>query len=1025
MDVIASLMSALSAPGQSARLLQLHTPLGPDVLVPERCHGVEAVSGAGVTAGAGFRFDITALSVDARLRAEDLLGQPVLLTLLTADSRTHRRPFHGHVTHFEYLESNGGLARYALVIEPWTVFLQQWVDSHVYQDMTVMDALDTLFGRLAARGGVVTPRWRWDLADSALYLRHSLAAQWEEDGLAFVSRILSEQGLFFWFEHQGSLEGEEEDQGTSEGAGEFQVPGSHTLVIADYNSAFSDLGGIRYHRSDVTEQEDAIQQWRPARRAHAAGIRRATWDYRSLKTLSSQQSSAEMAWSPAEDDDSPAAYAWHNQAETEWRSRRHIEVLEAAGKRVEGNGTWRRLRPGGQFQLRQHPGYSEEATFLCLAVTHEARNNLSSDLMAQADQRFETPRPGFPDAPEPLGDGALPSLDSAPASDFYRNDFVALEVATPFRPLDNAARHGQATVRGRGLHSAVVTADNTPVHTDRDHRIKMQYPWQRGEGASSGEPHPESALDSGADNAPASGGAWTWVRTLTPWAGEDWGGVAVPRTGQESLTLFLEGQPERPVAIGTVYNGQGNDEAQHNQVGGGHARATGNAAPWFNGNDHKAVYTGLKSQALSASQQGNSGHQWLLMDSSQGQARAEAGSTQHQSRLSLGHLKGGNDNRRQGERGFGADLSSAASGALRAGQGVLLSTEAGQWQMSTDGAQARLQGNAELLKTLNDAARNQNAGKDGEAEELPAQQALATVLGTLKETQSGQGGEEGGAGSPPGWSRPLLVATSPDGLAALTPQSHTWMAAGTTTLVSGADLNWMSQHSTVMTVAGGLSLYNNGAAPAGGKPNQESGIQLHAAQGKVSARAPKQPLTLAAAQDVSLASTNSQATLAAPNQPLLLAAGGAYLKLEGGNIELGAPGGVHLQAAMKQFVGPGSGSAQAPALSGGDFEPCEYSQGSAGAAGGWRAMLGGGGAAAEEAAADVSESANGAFDEAFLLTSKHTGQPLRQVRYRILRQDGTVEEGTTNDEGMTHLVHTEAPEDVVIEIEDIETCAFR
>src|SRR5690606_28543178 len=133
---------------QGARLLQLHTPLGPDVLVPERCHGVEAVSGAGVAAGAGFRFDITALSVDARLRAEDLLGQPVLLTLLTADSRTHRRPFHGHVTLFEYLGSNGGLSRYALVIEPWTVFLQQWVDSHVYQDMTVMDALDTLFGRL-------------------------------------------------------------------------------------------------------------------------------------------------------------------------------------------------------------------------------------------------------------------------------------------------------------------------------------------------------------------------------------------------------------------------------------------------------------------------------------------------------------------------------------------------------------------------------------------------------------------------------------------------------------------------------------------------------------------------------------------------------------------------------------------------------------------------------------------------------------------------------------------------------------
>ncbi|KAF0805121.1 Rhs element Vgr protein [Alcanivorax xiamenensis] len=1009
MDVIANLMSALSAPGQGARILQLHTPLGPDVLVPESWHGVEAVSGAGVSAGAGFRFDITALSVDARLRAEDVFGQPVLLTLLTADSRTNRRPFHGHVTHFEYLESNGGLARYALVLEPWTVFLRQWVDSHVYQDMTIMEIIDTLFGRLAARGGVVVPRWRWDLADNALYLRHSLGAQLEEDGLDFMTRILSEQGLFFWFEHQDI---EEEDQAAPAKAGEFQVAGGHTLVIADYNSAFSDIGGVRYHRSDVTEQEDAIQQWRPGRSAHAAGIRRATWDYRSLKTLSSQQNSADMAWSGAEDDDSPTAYAWHNQAETEWRGRRYIEVLEAAGKRVEGNGTWRRLRPGGQFQLHQHPGYEEEASFLCLAVTHDARNNLSSNLMAQANQRFETPSPCFPAAPEHLGDGPLPSLDSAPETDFYRNGFVALQVDTPFRPLDSASRHSQGRVRGRGLHSAVVTADNTSVHTDRDHRIKMQYPWQRGESSSSGEPHPESTLDSGTDNAPATGGSWTWVRTLTPWAGEDWGGVAVPRTGQESLTLFLEGQPERPIAIGTVYNGQGNDEAQHNQVGGGHAHATGNAAPWFSGNDHKAVYTGLKSQALSASQQGNSGHQWLLMDSTEGQARTEAGSTQHQSRLSLGHLKAGNDNRRQGERGFGADLNTASSAALRAGQGVLLSTEAGQWQMSTDGAQARLQGNADLLKTLNDAARNQNAGQADEADELPSQRSLSGVLKTLKGTQSGSGGEQGGAGSPPGWPRPLIVATSPDGLASVTQQGQTWVAGTTTTLVSGADINWMSKNSTVMTVSGGLSLYNNGASPASGKPNQESGIQLHAAQGKVSARAPKQPFTLAAAQDVALASTNSQAILAAPNQPLLLASGGAYLKLDGGNIELGAPGGVHLQAAMKQFVGPGSGSAQAPMLSGGDLDICDVNLEDADRSGSWTVALGAMGAGAEQKV--------GAYDEAFQLTDQQTGEPLVKVHYRIVRADGTAEEGTTNEQGMTHVVNTDVPEELIIEIEDLE-----
>ncbi|MEC5081096.1 type VI secretion system Vgr family protein, partial [Xanthomonas oryzae pv. oryzicola] len=74
--------------------------------------------------------------------------------------------------------------------------------------------------------------------------------------------------------------------------------------------------------------------------------------------------------------------------------------------------------------------------------------------------------------------------------------------------------------------------------------------------------------------------------------------------------------------------------------------------------------------ALAQSQDGTGGYQQLRLDDTPGQGRAQLSTTQHASSLTLGHLKGGHDNLREGERGYGADLSTQAYGAVRAGQGL-------------------------------------------------------------------------------------------------------------------------------------------------------------------------------------------------------------------------------------------------------------------------------------------------------------------------------------------------------------------
>lgn len=200
---------------QDTRLLALHTPAGPDLLAEcARCE--EAMS-------AGFRFSIDALSTNAHLSLRNLLGQPVLLQLLTAESGDSHRAFHGYVTAAELAGSDGGFARYLLTVEPWTAFMALGRDSRVFQDMDVIDILETVFRGYQGKGRLV-PAWRIESIDRAVYPKRSLTTQYQESDLAFAERLMLEEGLFYYFEHEGN-------------------PGSpsrgmHTMVIADHNDVF-------------------------------------------------------------------------------------------------------------------------------------------------------------------------------------------------------------------------------------------------------------------------------------------------------------------------------------------------------------------------------------------------------------------------------------------------------------------------------------------------------------------------------------------------------------------------------------------------------------------------------------------------------------------------------------------------------------------------------------------------------------------------------------------------------------------
>ena len=891
---------------QTDRLLTLSTPAGPDILLAETVRINEALGP--VVEHAGYRIDLNALSPDAHLSLTDLLGQPVRLDLQTSASRTIRRPFHGHITQITRDGSDGGFARYRLIVEPWLAFLGYTQDNYLFQDKSVIDIVDELLSDWKDQGKLV-PAWRWQLADPAAYPKRGMTVQYRESDLAFLKRLLAEEGLFCWFEHQAD-------------AGE--TLGSHTLIIADANSAFTanSQPRIRFTQAGATLNEDALDRWHGLRQLDTTETHAASWDYRSLSTR------PQSAISAIDSGSHPKTAAWHDPGQYAWQNSAHGErmllnqrqAIDARLKQFDGQGTVRSAAPGTIFTLADHPEHDrddpEQRHFLITAVTHEARAAL--DLTGNEQTASD------------------PAEQGSPTVDYYRNTLTAIRASIPWKPLMNDA-HGRAIhprPTASGILIAIVLGGGSPTHTDRDGRIRVQFPWQRGQDAGARQDHP-----TGSNNAPANASLGVWLRVMAPVAGANWGGHLIPRPGQEVLVAFQNGNIDRPIVVGSAYNGSGNPDAQGNQIAGGTQQTSANAPAFFAGekdsaHTHQASLSGIKTQQLSATKSGQGGYNQLVFDDTPGEARIELGTTQYQSTLQLGHLKQQTDNARLADRGHGGELNTQASLALRAGHGLLLSADA---RPNASGAHldsrepiAQTQEARTLSRSLADIAHKQNAALKGDpaADQLPAidslKQADATLSATATHGANPPGNNEGikttqgGTGTVPAWSQPRLQFAAPAGIAQLTPEHHLIAAGKHLAIATGQDTNLIAQGNHSLAVKAGIALFTVGKASNQQKPNQETGIHLHAASGQVSVQSQSGKTMAAADKKVTMASTTGQLTASA-KQKILATAQGAYLKIEGGNIELHAPKKVEFKASKKDWTGPKSGSPTLPAWNVGEL----------------------------------------------------------------------------------------------------------
>jgi type VI secretion system secreted protein VgrG len=915
------LLAAFNRFTQDTRLLKLTTPLGTDLLA-ECVRGEEAISG-------GFSFRVDALSTDAHLPLKSLMGQPALLQLLTATSG-QMRAFHGHVTAADISGANGGFARYHLTIEPWTRFLSFGRDSRIFQDMTVIEILDVVFKTWAGRGRL-TPDWRFELGDSRVYPKRSLCTQYQESDLAFAERLMQEEGLFHYFEHSGDPAG--------------PTLGRHTLVIADHNGAFqpNPQGAVEFTRPGAVMRADSIDRWRTESRLSTNAIELGSWDYR---TVRQRQASIAAACSDApmlSSRDAAGTYAWPSRQQAERIARNQQQALEARQQVHVAAGTVRTFAPGTTFTLQGHALFDEldhddARTFAIVRTVHLMHNNLSAEVRRSVARLLGTGRVAQALADEPGLRAARPSNEDRP---LYRNRIDAIAASLPYRSsgTDGHGRllHPRPTVRGQQT-AIVVGPSGSVIHTNRDHRIKVQFHWQRGVASHSRFSHP---YPDGHTGAPGDDTAGTWVRVATPVAGANWGSHLVPRVGQEVLVDFLNGDIDRPVVIGSLYNGRGQVDAQHNQVAHGAGAASGNAPPWFPGENgghaHPAVLSGIKTQALQSSQDGSGAYSQLVFDDSPGQSRlalqrhtkAHDGAAE----LNLGHLRHQSDNARLQPAGFGAELKTAHGAAVRAGEGLLLSSDAQSGgsggQLDSREALAQIREGLQMQTDLATQAQKHNAKLKNEPE--PAELAAIKQMGHSAEVVGAtDGGEQGKVAA---YSEPHLQLSSPAGILAGSPADVVLSAGTTSSIGAGQDINFAAQGGSSTLVIGGIGLFTYGKASNKTKPNQELGLKLHAASGKVSSQSQSGVTSLVADKAVTVASVTKTVAISAPKKHVLLTAQGAYIKLEGGNIEVHAPGKVNFKASKKELVGPQSATSEKTMPKPGDLKLCEFRAAGAAAAG--------------------------------------------------------------------------------------------
>lgn len=499
---------------------------------------------------------LTQLEVDLLL-----VGRPALLSIRT--SGRVPRTVQGIVTHLERLGPVGHVAGrsfhgYRAVIEPKMSLAKLRTNTRIFQDATARTIVD----QVLREHGVATS---WP--EGAAVPGREYCVQYQETDYAFVTRLVAEIGFYFYFEPSDAVLATAFGEAAASIAGSAAAtvaglasgfaaavgtpervvfcarpqsypPIHHESILANLIQRVTDASGVASALGDtagdlfrsvtapalkfrpdagMSEAHSHVRAFSIFRRLTTESVAMRDFDF--ARPLHELRARVEAPVPPSTDGSQAVAIGDREKLESyvpygdylepevsNHEARYHLDELRARAREAMGTSSCQALAPGHRFKLEDHPDGAFNHDYVITKIEHEGH----VPEWAEALSRHRS-----------HGEGEVRvyenKFECAPAS-------VAIRSEKPPHRVLNVVET-----------AIVVGPEEHEIHTDRFGRVKVRFHWDRRE-----DPHEHNSC---------------WLRVMQAWAGAGWGHQFLPRVGMEVAVAFLAGDPDKPVVLGSLYNG--------------------------------------------------------------------------------------------------------------------------------------------------------------------------------------------------------------------------------------------------------------------------------------------------------------------------------------------------------------------------------------------------------------------------------------------------------------------------------------
>ncbi len=467
---------------QKNRLLSIQTEAGSDVLLLDHLAGVEQISRP-------FHFDVTLLaekeaSSHTKVDPKKLLGTGATITIALADGT--KRYVHGMIQRFAQGGRDKEFVSYRAEIVPWINLMELASDARIFQNVSALEVIESVLQEYS--------KVTYDLGGiSDSYTRRDYCTQYRETDLQFISRLMQEEGIFYWFTHED---------------------GKHTLKLGDGTGAYQENPvnkKVVFGPGMLYSDEAHIESWEHRYQLITGKVTHRDYDFQQPRNKLEASAPAVAPADVAKDLEMfefPGAYvrlfnepdkrAGDVQTEGDGYAELRMQQEEARVEQIEGSGNAYGFTVGHTFEVESRGDQEVSGSYMLTSVQHSASQT--------------------------------PAYAEGLAGGGYSNQFSCIPDSVVYRPPVDIQKPNISGLQTAKVVDESDSGDTEEIWPDKYGRVRVRFPWDW-------------------ENKFAC-----WVRVAQQRAGQAWGNIWIPRVGDEVVISFLEGDPDRPMIVGSLYN---------------------------------------------------------------------------------------------------------------------------------------------------------------------------------------------------------------------------------------------------------------------------------------------------------------------------------------------------------------------------------------------------------------------------------------------------------------------------------------